>query len=129
MQNTKTEVANRKEIRKWKHKQEALGRSNRLLFFCYIFSICYDMESIENNASDSYSVAACVFTAAGTCLPSLCLPAAVSSGFNINWGTQTATWSHHPTFLFLNKESRLKSKTNKETNRRKDGNDSGNKLT
>jgi hypothetical protein len=91
MQNTKSEVTNRKQIQKLKHKQKVLKRNNSLLSYCYIFSICYNTERIEKNASNSYSVAACVFTAARTCLLSLCLPTAVSSAFSINWGhTQTA---------------------------------------
>jgi hypothetical protein len=51
-------------------QQEVLGRNNRLLSVHYIFSIWYDTDRIENTASNSSSVVACVFVVAGTCLPS-----------------------------------------------------------
>jgi hypothetical protein len=33
----------------------------------------YDTDRTENYASNNYSIVACVFVAAGTCLPSHCL--------------------------------------------------------
>jgi hypothetical protein len=36
-------------------------------------SIWYDTDRIEDTASNSSSIVACVFVATGTCLPSRCL--------------------------------------------------------
>jgi hypothetical protein len=80
------------------NKQEILGGIDHLLSFHYILSVWYDTNRIEKTASNSSSIVACVFVAAGTCLPSLCLPTAVSSvstipAFRLRGGgtdTQTA---------------------------------------
>jgi hypothetical protein len=45
--------------------------------------IWYDMDHIENTASNSSSIVACVFIAAGKCLPSHCLDTAFFSGSTI----------------------------------------------
>jgi hypothetical protein len=47
-------------------------RINRILFFHYLCNIWYKMDCTEDTASNS-SIAACVFSAAGTCLPRRCL--------------------------------------------------------
>jgi hypothetical protein len=49
-----------------KIKQEVLGRTNHLFSFRYILSISYDTDGIENTASNTYSIVACVFVAAGS---------------------------------------------------------------
>jgi hypothetical protein len=54
-------------------KQNVLGRTNHLLSFHYVLNIRYDMDHIENTASNSSSIVACAFTATGTYLPSHCL--------------------------------------------------------
>jgi hypothetical protein len=54
-------------------KQEVLRRTNRLLSFRYTLSIWYEKDRIQNTASNGSSIAACLFVAAGTCLPTRCL--------------------------------------------------------
>jgi hypothetical protein len=56
----------------------------------------YDTGHIENDASNNYSLVACVFVTAVTFQPSRCL--ATIGG--IHRHTRTATWSHKATLLF-----------------------------
>jgi hypothetical protein len=64
----------------------------RQLHFHYVINICYNTDSIENTASNSSSIVARLF-AAGTFLPSRCLPTAVCSGsvVPVCWGRYTQT--------------------------------------
>jgi hypothetical protein len=73
------------------------------------FILFYDTDRMVNTESNSSSIVACIFVAAGNCLSSRCLATAVSSGSTVIRGdTQTVGWSHKPTSFFQNKESRLK---------------------
>jgi hypothetical protein len=77
----------------------------------------YDTGYIENDASNNYSIVACVSVTAVTFLPSRCL-AMIGGIFteslpssdmgDTQTHTQTAMWSHKPTLFFQNKGSRLK---------------------
>jgi hypothetical protein len=59
----------------------------------------YDTGHSENDASNNSSIVACVFVTAVTFLPSRCL---ATIGGNSQTHTQTATWSHKPTFQAKN---------------------------
>jgi hypothetical protein len=79
-------------------KQEVLGRTNHVFSFYYI--VWYDMDTIENTASNSSAVITCVFIAVGLYILSHCLAM-------LGRGTQAARWSHKP-HIFQNKKSWLK---------------------
>jgi hypothetical protein len=66
-------------IKAYLREQEFLERIIRPLSFHCILSIWYDTDHIPM-ASNTYSIVACVFVAAGTCLLSRFIAAAVSSG-------------------------------------------------
>jgi hypothetical protein len=94
-------------------EQDALGITNHLLFFHYALKIWYFTEGIENTASKSYSILACVFAAL-----SHCLATTVSYGSTIpvfrRRGGVTDTQTHRQQgniinllLLFQNKGSRL----------------------
>jgi hypothetical protein len=75
-------------------KQEVLGRTNRLLSFHYILNILYGTDRTENTAS-KISAVACVFVAAGTCLPGRWL-----APLGRTHRPQTVCWSHKSPFIF-----------------------------
>jgi hypothetical protein len=56
-----------------KYIKQVLGITNRPLSFYIILSTLYDTDRIENTAFNNCSIVACVFVAAGTCLPSLAM--------------------------------------------------------
>jgi hypothetical protein len=120
-------------LKAWRHKttlsclfvdgkiilQEALGRTDSPLRFNYILSIWYETDSTENTASNTSSIAACVFVEAGKCLPSSCPATAVSSGSTIqvfrSSHRHTVRLSHkpplYPTFLIFKNKRRLMTST------------------
>jgi hypothetical protein len=62
-----------------------------------------------NTVSNSSSVVAFVFIAAGTCISSCCIATVLGEDID----AQKARRSHKPSFIFQNNESRLKRKCTK----------------
>jgi hypothetical protein len=91
-------------------KQKVLGRT---AYFPW-----YDTGHTENDASNNSSIVACLFVTTVTFLPSSCLVTiggfltsrclATIGGIHRHTHTQTTTWTHKPTLIFQDKESRLK---------------------
>jgi hypothetical protein len=73
-------------------------RTNHLLSFHYVLSIWYDMDCLENTASYSSSVVACVFITVGMCIPSHCLATARGGG---GGGGQTGSRMKKKTTIFF----------------------------